>query len=436
MRHDHFCFGLFLTLLFIAPKLPVGMILEGGSPLSSLSLGFVGLLFWLIVSPKLLFYFGRRLRSSWGVLVVFFTVYAWIVSAFSGSTISILYATQYLFYGLFGFLILGSYLWKASTLDELDKVFSVIIVIGTIYSIGVLVSIFTGPIYPHQTLSTARLWGGFRIQQGVGFSENQNGAGGVLIFFLVANIFLYPHRWRWQLLAIGVMGLALLMTLSRSAIFSFMLGCIVLLSIWFLRILFTKRVNRRSVHRVMTSAFLIIGVLIMAVLGYFLFLSPPNQRLILSILSGFGIGDAPLLYKSVIDRLELWSGGLNWWIRGKLSALFGVGFRNSIIIGEYGAWSTPHNFYINILGDFGLVGFLMFISALIGSISYAVSRMLISQRKSGAYPFVFLFISALSIHNLTGTFLYSPIYLTLLLFSILLLRIDTRRAQFDTTRLD
>ena len=435
MRRDHCCFALFLVLLFIAPEFPIGAMLKGAPDLSSLSLGFVGLLFWLMASPKLLLNFRRGARSVWGILIILFAVYAWLVSAFSGSIVSILYATQYLFYSLFGFLILGAYLRKASICNELDKVFSIFIAIGTIYSLGVIVSVFTGPIYPHQTLWTARLWGDFHIQQGVGFGVNQNAVGGVLFFFLAASIFLYPRHKRWQLLIVGIMGLALLATLSRSAIFSFALGCIALLSVWTLRILFTGRINQQSVRCVVSTAFIAAGIFVAVILGGFLFLTPLRQETALAILSGFGIGDVSYLAQDMAFRIELWISGLrNWWAQGELGALFGVGFFNSAVIGGKVAWVTAHNFYIAALGDFGLIGLLVFISALFGSIGNAALWTLTSRGKWGVSSFAFLAILALAIHNLTEAFLYSPIFIILLLFSMQLLSTHTRRGTLPENR--
>ncbi len=426
MRRDHFCFGLLLTLLFIAPRVPIGAMLEGAPPLSTLSLGFVGLLFWLLASPRLVLNFGREAtQSSWGILVVFFAVYVWFVSAFSGSTLSMLYATQYLFYSLFGFLILGAYLRKASIRNELDRTFGIFIAIGIIYSLGGLVSLFIGPIYPHQTLWTARRLGDFYIQQGVGFGVNQNAVGGVLFFFLAASIFLYPRHWRWQLLTVGIMGLALLATLSRSAIFSFGFGSISLLSIWSLRALFIGKINRRLVRHAVAITFLTAGIFVAALFGHFLFLSPPQQRVVLAALSGFGVGDYLVFYEDMVFRLELWSEGLlNWWFQEDLSVLFGVGFRNSVVIGKYGAWITPHNFYIAVLGDFGLFGLLMVISILLGFVWSATLKILTNRRKLGIPLFGSLTILAFSVHNLSETFLYSPLFVILLLFALQLLSVN------------
>jgi glycosyltransferase involved in cell wall biosynthesis len=53
MRRYHIRFILFLILLFIAPEVPLSGILKDALALSSISLGFVGPLFWLIASQSL-----------------------------------------------------------------------------------------------------------------------------------------------------------------------------------------------------------------------------------------------------------------------------------------------------------------------------------------------------------------------------------------------
>ena len=60
--------------------------------------------------------------------------------------------------------------------------------IGIVYSLGLIVSIFIGPIYPLQLGDTMSLWGGLRIQQGVGFGVNQNSVGGILVLLFIFYI--------------------------------------------------------------------------------------------------------------------------------------------------------------------------------------------------------------------------------------------------------
>lgn len=419
MRRDHICFGLFLALLFIAPKLPLSDSLNLPST-SALSLGFIGLLFWVVASPGLIL---SARKVSWPLCMIFlvaFAVYAWVISAFSFSIVSISYASQYLFYTLFGALILGAYLHKAYRFGELDKVFGVFIAIGMIFSIGGLVSVFTGPIYPHQTLATMHHWEGINIQRGVGFAESPNAAGSVLIAFLAATLFLYPSRWRHQWLVLTLIGIALLATLSRSAILSFVIAGAALLSIWLLRILATRWVDTGSIHKAAKGVLSALGIggIIVLVLR----LLPPSSKQVLStVTSGFGIGGSVTLNADISNRVGLWHEGLqNWWQRGAADVLCGVGFRNSMILGEQ-AWRTSHNFYIAALGDFGVFGFVLFVSALGAVILGAVSKILSRRKLSGIYPFVFLCVFGMSVHNMTETFFYSPRTLTMLVFCMVLL---------------
>ncbi len=418
---DDICFALFLFLLFIAPEVPLGAILQGVPALSSISFGFVGLLLWLIVSPKPVL--KIRTQPSWGILVVSFAIYAWFVSMFSGKITSILYASQYFFYTLFGFLVLRTYLARAYKSDKLNDVFAVFIIIGLIYSIGTIISVFVGPIYPELTQWTVRMVEGSAIQRGVGFSENPNASGGLQIFFLAASIYLYPTHQRYQWLAVAIMGSGLLVTLSRSALLSFMFAFIALGYIWFLRTVLNGKISRQSIYHMANLAFLISGCLIIP-LGIVYLFGTFELGATKTALLGLGIANDSLIRADTATRLELWYWGINNWIeQGEFDMLFGVGFHNSQAVNQYGTFSTAHNFYISALNDFGIVGLLVIICAIIGSISKASSRFITNPKRSNIYSFAFLTISALSIHNLSEVFLYSPKYIIMLLFPILL--IDT-----------
>jgi len=425
MKRDHLCFALFLTLLLIAPRVPVSAVLEISAARASLSLGFMGLLFWLMVSPKPILKIG--VRPFWAFLVVFFALYGWFVSLFSGNAVSILYASQYFFYSLVSFSVLRNYLLKASELNEFDKVFTVLNVVGLVYAAAALISLFAGPIYPYQTFWSARLVSGVWVQRATGFAGNPNNLGGILVFFLAAAMFLSPPRWRYRWLGMGVTGAALIATLSRSGILSFVFGYLATVGVWCVRAAFTGKIDRRLFRGVVLTVFFAVGIVAVATLASH---SVESVRVALASL-GFGTGAR--LDQDVETRLALWGWGIHSWERqGAIAALFGVGFRNSMLVSAYGTWVTPHSFYITALCEFGLVGALAIVITLLGAIGHASLRLLTAHRELNMYSFALLVLCALSIHNMTEVFLYSPTYVFLLLFAILLTEAADTRCRVRT----
>jgi len=428
MKSDHICFTIFLFLLFIAPEIPLSFIHISGPALSSISIAFLGLIFWLIVNPKPIKVLKKR--ASLGFLVVSFAIYAFLISIMSDNLVSILYSLQYLFYALFGFLVLRTYLIKSSISEELNNTFGIFIVIGLIFSLGIIISVIIGPIYPHQTLWTARIMEDTIIQRGVGFTENPNAAGGLQIIFLAASIFLYPSHWRYKPIALAVMAIGLFVTFSRSALISFFAAGFALVFFSLLHTMHTGKVCRQVAHYLATCAIL---ACIFLLIGFIIIIcSAPDafKSIIMStILFGLGISsDYSSIGKDTYTRLQLWQSGINNWInQGDLEAFFGIGFHNSNIINEYGVFSTPHNLYINVLSDFGIVGLFLIIFALLGPIINAMSKFYTNPRASRLYSFSLLSITALGIHNMTEIFLYSPKYVIMLLFSIFIIEIKYYR---------
>lgn len=105
------------------------------------------------------------------------------------------------------------------------------------------------------------------------------------------------------------------------------------------------------------------------------------------------------------------------WASGSLlKMIFGGGFRSSMAnITNIGAWHTAHNVYIAILGDFGVVGLALFLGALfVAFLRY--THLFLKDKAGRAERFGLMAVLALSIHNMTGTFFYSPICLSLLIF--------------------
>ena len=103
--------------------------------------------------------------------------------------------------------------------------------------------------------------------------------------------------------------------------------------------------------------------------------------------------------------------------------LFGVGFRNSMILVDQ-VLRTPHNFYIAVLGNSGVFGLALFASALGIAILDAICKILCKRNLYGIYPFLFLCLFGMSVHNMTGLFFYSTITVTVLVFCMVLLGVS------------
>lgn len=412
MSRDHIGFALFMSLLLIAPKIPVKV--PGGIEKSSISLGLAGLIIWFFAHPKKLFHFPRLDGFHPLLLLVIFAIYAFIVSLLSASIVSVAYAVQFLAYAVIGTVLMRRYARCYIRTDSRNASL-ILFGIAVIYAIGMLISLFTGPIYQYQTIWTARGWEGFHIQQGVGFSENQNMAGGVVAFFIAACIYMYRGKaWKkWLLLC--VLLFALFATLSRSAIISFLLALTFVLCLGNLRPLVQRVSIKISVIKdtgfVMSAlSFLIITV----ALGVYL----TNKSLLSAILYGFGLSNEHGAFlHDLVARFRLWWWGLDTWAsKSLLKMIFGGGFRSSMTISSYQTWHTAHNVYITILGDFGVIGLSLFLAAIFGAfLRYAHS--FLTDKAGRLEKFGLMTVLALSIQNMTGEFFYSPVCFSLLIFA-------------------
>lgn len=411
MSRNNLGFALFMSLLLIAPKIPLKI--PGGAERSSVSLGLAGLMIWFLACPKRPFSFPRI--GAWHPLfwIIIFAIYAFVVSLLSGSMVSIAYSVQFLAYAVIGTILIRRYAKNFMSTNRRNKN-SIFFGIAIIYSIGMIISVFTGPIYPHQTIWTARGRGGFYIQQGVGFSESQNIAGIVVVFFAAACIYMYRGKtWKkWILLCLFL--LALLSTLSRSAIFSFLLALTFVCCLDNLR----PVVRRASIKvSALKDIGFVISALSLLVILICLGIYSVNKPLLFAILPFFDVtGKDGLMASHMANRFNLWWGGLNNWASGSLlKVIFGGGFRSSMTISTTGAWLTAHNVYITILGDFGLIGLTLFLAALfVAFLRY--THLFLTDKAGRAERFGLMVVLALSIHNMTGPYFYSPICLPLLIF--------------------
>lgn len=408
---NHICFVIFMSLLLIAPKIPLRI--PGGAERSSVSLGLAGLMIWFLACPKRPFSFPRI--GAWHPLfwILIFAIYAFVVSLLSGSIVSIAYSVQFLGYVCLGAILMRRYATHLSKTDW-RGIILILLAIAIVYSITGLISVFTGPLYPHQT-TTGKHWGGFYIPRGLSFSGNANMAGVVVVFFISACIYLYRGKtWKkWILLCLLL--LALLATLSRSAIISFLLALIFICCLDNLR----PVVQRASIKvlALKNMGFVISALSILVILiGLGIYLV--NKPFLLAILSGFGLSQG---YSTVSSDTSLrfghWAWGMDMWAsQSLLKMIFGGGFRSSMLISAgRGTWHTAHNMYITILGDFGVVGLTLFLAGLFGAF-FRYARLFLTGKAGRIEKFGLMAVLALSIQNMTEVFLYSPVCLSLLIF--------------------
>jgi hypothetical protein len=347
--------------------------------------------------------------------IIVFAIYAFVVSLLSTNIVSIAYSVQFLFYAVIGTILVRRYGPNFANTNY-RHAHSIFFTIAVVYSVGMLISIFTGPIYAYQVLATHKHWGVFDIAQGVGFSEGQNMAGLVVMFFAAACIYVYQGKiWKkWILLTLLLS--ALLATLSRGAIFSFAMA----LGFVYCLDSVEPLVQRASIKvSVFKNIGFVISALSILVILIGLGIYSVNKPLLFAILSGFGFsGEHNLISSHMATRFSLWAWGLNTWASGNLlKMIFGGGFRSSMLISAgRGTWHGAHNVYITILGDFGIVGLTLFLVALFGAfLRYA--RLFLAGKAREIEKFGLLVLLALSIDNMTGPYFYSPVCLSLLIFT-------------------
>ena len=318
------------------------------------------------------------------------------------------------FHIVLGYLLLSAYLKKLATHDKLKVALDIMAFVFFIYSFGVIISVFTGPFYPWQVQFYGRTWGGVLITQGVGFSGGTNGAGAMLIVINSFFWFAYRHKGKLSLILAAISFLALLLAVSRGAVFGYIIGVTFLYFLLILRILVRPHNSKEELR-------IVIGISSLLVVTVFLLLiivSVPKLNYFRSLVLGFGITGTEILDSDLLTRFDLWKAGIKAYLNnGFISQLIGKGFRNTDYVNELGAWITPHNFYINSLDDFGIIGTTLFIVSFAIFIIKAVSNILVSNGTK-IFKFSFVAIIGLINMNMTEVFFYSTtlIIMTLLIF--------------------
>lgn len=339
-RHDA-GFALTLALLLLAPGIPVG---SGFASLAGL-----GLVIWFFLSfdqPLLMF---QRLPSLLGLLA--FAVYALLVSLASLQSGSIIYAVQFGFYVLMAAMLLPAYLGNE---QRRRNAWRIVAVIGSIYCVGLLVSLVTGPIYPWQARGWHKFYDGVWIPRGHGFSDAANTAGGIAAVLVCFSMFLYRRSpTRVALAALMVAGV--LATLSRGAIAAFIAAIAFIVFLAAVRPLLGAPVARVRMFAIRSGTLILFASLPLAAIvlqPVLEMVEPAAKRLFL---------DGEYRTQDIALRLDQWLGGAERWANrdSMVVQMFGAGFRSGGI-DEGGIYTTAHNAYVEALLDFGVVGLLLF----------------------------------------------------------------------------
>ena len=349
----------------------------------------------MALSPQNLFL--RQIKNTASTLWCLFSIYALLVSIATWSFVATAYSIQYVVYVVAGWLLIRGYLQHAKAHKEIDIAKKLLLICALIYAVAVIISVWTGPIYPMNVLWYNRIWGGEKTIQGLGFATSSNGAGITLVFF--AAIFCYVCTSSYKHLGSLITILALLMTISRGAFFGFLVGTIALLGLDCLR----KKMKR--------DAPISLLLLVLAV-GIFISLNLNKMNLIL-------YGYTSTLYSETFTgRTQMWLNGLQVWQNNSFSEQsFGVGFHGTAEVNTYGSWETPHNLYISMLVDFGIVGFVLFVFALVVFLLQLCSAIL-RTGGTGIQRASLVAMTGVSAHCMAGDFLYSPTLMSMVLLLV------------------
>lgn len=387
-RHD-FGFALTLALLLLAPGIPFGA--------GFVSVAGFGFVLWFLLSADLPLLRFLRVPSLLGLIG--FAIYALLVSMANAKPGAIVYAVQF-----GGYVLLASMLLPAYLSDEGRRrnAWRIVAVIGGVYCIGLMVSIWSGPIYPWQANGWHKAYGDLQIARAMGFGESAGVAGGIAAVFACFAFFVYRRRERLVLPLIVLTLASLLATGTRSAIAAFLAAVIMLAILGAVRPLLGSPVTRRAMTMRAGTIVLCAAVplVIIAATPAFYSMTPAVERLVL---------DDHHRTNDIAMRLSTWQEGLNKWAaRDEIAVqMFGAGFRSGGITARRGVYDTSHNAYIEALLDFGVVGLLLFGSfLLVTMVRFAGGLM----RRPGQRMLAFAFtgLAVLVVHNGGQVFFWTP----------------------------
>lgn len=431
-RHNLGALVFFVTLL-IAPEIPLGST-EGGPARQTLSLASFGVATWMLLSFTHLSYPLSTRVVPTEVFCVF-AVYSLVISSLSLRMGTVFGAVQYLYYALALGLLMPAYLYYRARQHRLPEFFSILGFVGAIYVLGILFSIWYGPIYPDQVGTAAKRYNDLVISRAAGFSSGVNQAGGVAAVITAFYLFVYRQQSRWGTTLAGLAAIALVATLSRSAMLSFILALGAWAALVGVRSLVYGRLPRQSVRMIVVLLTVISATVCLG--AGFALVSAQAADLLKQTVYGLGV-DPTVGADHVGQRLAHWRKGIAAWTEKPLSAfVFGTGFRtSSIISNRSGAYVSSHNSYVEILNDFGIVGLLLLGASILVALG-RLAKKIVSAQDSPLANFCFVSLLTLASHCMTEVFLYSIIIQSLLILILATTALETmpsRRSRPEAAR--
>ena len=404
MDRPNLGFVLFLGLLLIAPEIPAAQL--SPSVNASVSLAAAGLVVWLMLAPRLPLRVVLAMPTVLGLIG--FSIYVLLVSLASGRLVSIAYASQYAFYAVLAGTIIPAYLVHKMRQGRQTEVWRILAWVGAIYVGGIILSVWTGPIYPSRVESISKHYGHFVIPRAFGFSESVNAAGGIAALLAAFYLFLYRSSRRLSIVLPGLSVAALVLTLSRSAIAAFALAiCVVAAILAFRAVCLRGRLGSLRL-RLVPVALVLLGIVAGVVTYQQPIVAAAWERLVL---------DEGTVNQDVDIRLAHWKNGIARWTDQPLvQQVVGAGFR-SAPVGRGGVLLTSHNVYIEMLNDLGIIGLLIFLGILMVALM-RLTRLILLDSNNNLAKFSLVGLIILILHNHTQVFFYE---ITIAVFLILLL---------------
>jgi hypothetical protein len=415
----HIFFSTFIVLLLFAPKTPIGH-LSFVPARSSINMAVFVLIAWFLSSFK-----KETLKLFYpveSILLCTFAIFTLFPSVMSGKQISIAYSGQYIIYSILLVPLINQYLNDVIRKNELTITIYILTSIAVIYSIGVIISEFTGPIYPSQIHYYWKAIDGIIIRRGTGFSEGANTAGGVLMAFLSLLFF---QKIRFYVIIKVILFIGLFITYSRASMIGFLLATNTL---WAIEAVYAYLKRKECKKRLIKVLIIPSCVAVIYCIAPFI----SNQPYVETVFELYGFRGKGIVYQAEKGRVEHWNKGIDCLKNNSFSEkLIGKGFRRSSTITDYGTWTTPHNLYIAILADFGIIGILLFGAFTVYYLLFSLRGLTNSYKVINEDIFRGSFCAILSILaiNLTEVYLYSPIFLFLLIFLLSLQNIVKLKKQ-------
>lgn len=413
-RNDHLMFFLTMVFMFIAPRVSASIFGIGGPSKSTISLALAPLLVWAVLNPSRLIQYPQN-AGRLPLFIIWFSGFSILSTLLTGNLGNLVNALQYFLYAYLGVMLLSHYLQAAISSDQLQTAIKMALFVAVPCALGVVVSVWTGPFYPHQVLEIGRHWQGVLLMQGVGFGVNANSVSGVLSWFNVLTISLYEASGGKRAAVIGLLTCALFLTISRAGIGSFFLGMLAVMAFIFLDIVINRRMSKGYFDRlIMLGAMFFCVVIGVALFALY------KPTLGSSIAEGFGLGGTSIV-GSESGRISAWQRGIDKWVDSPLfEAVKGYGFRGSSSIME-NYIETSHNFFVSVLGDFGIIGLALFVISYVWLLFKAIG-LLMSSDKIGIFGTWSLV--ALLLQNMTETFFYGIEYVFILTVTAVLLSVQ------------